>query len=266
MTVLVGIRCTDGAVIGADSAMTFGISAQHSTIAQPHPNKISIINDQIILAGTGYIGHDQRFMHEIEKLSNAKNNKLRGLPAVEVGRKLAHAALSNFTTTGSKTGQYGALVALPVDTKAGPKASANAELIEFPVVDFQPEVKTADVWYVSMGSGQGIADPLLGFARAAFWDDGAPDLQQGIFAATFVLSLACDMAPGGVARPLQMAILRKGKEGRGAWRATRLTAEELREHEESVKGAIKRLGKYRIKLAGQDHPDDALPGPPAPGH
>ena len=261
MTVLVGIRCTDGVVIGADSAMTFGISVQQPTIEQPHPNKISIINDKIILAGTGYIGHDQRFMHEVGKLSNTKNDGLRGCPVVEVGRKLAEVALRNFTSTGSKSGQYGALVALPVDGKSGTKA----ELIEFPVIDFQPEVKTSDVWYASMGAAQGIADPLLGFARTAFWNDGAPDLQEGIFTATFVLGLACDMAPYGVERPLQMAILRKGKEGRGGWRASRLTQDELAEHEESVKGAIRRLGKYRLKLAGEDQPDVAPPEPPVGG-
>ena len=257
MTVLVGIRCTNGVVIGADSAVTFGISMQQPTIEQSHPNKISIINNQIILAGTGAIGHDQRFSHEIERLSKLQKDGIRDCPVVEVGRRLAAIGINNFSSTRSDKGQYGALVALPV--------GGRAELIEFPVSDFQPEVKTPDVWYASMGAAQGIADPLLGFARAAFWNDGAPDLQEGIFTAAFVLGLACNMAPYGVAPPLQMAVLRKGKEGRGGWRACRLTPEELAEHEESAKGAIRRLGKYRQKLAGEDQPDVALPGPPPGG-
>lgn len=159
MTVVVGIRCTDGVVIGSDSAMTFGRSPQHPTIEQFHPNKIDIVGSNIIVTGTGHIGLGQRFTHEVEKVSNS--DVIKNGHVVEVGQILA---------------------------------------------------------------------------RAAFWKDGVPDLQEGIFAATFVLKLACDMAPVGVSPPLQMVVLRKGKEGRGGFRAFRLSKDDLAEHEESVTG------------------------------
>ena len=182
---------------------------------------------------------------------------LRDNHVVDMGTKLAQAALQNFASTGGfKAGQYGALVAVPVGGKS--------ELIEFSGADFQPEVKTADVWYASMGSAQSIADPLLGFVRESFWKEGAPELREGMFGATFVLKLACNMAPYGVADPIQLAILRKGKEGRGGWRASRVPKEELIEHEESVNGAIERLGEYRTQLAGKDQPPAGPPARPAP--
>lgn len=252
MTVLVGIRCTDGVVIGSDSAMTFGWSPENPTIEQFHPNKVDIVGSNIIVAATGHIGVGQRFTHEVEKVSNS--DVVKNGPAVEAGRILANAAVKNFASTDTPKGRNGALVALPIRGKA--------ELIEFQPADFQPEVKTPAVWYASMGSGQVIADPLLGFVRTAFWKEGVPDLQAGLFAATFVLKLACDMAPVGVSHPLQMAVLRKGKEGRGGFRASRLSRDELAEHEESVTGAIDRLGEYRAQLAGKDKPDAGPPGPP----
>ena len=68
MTVVVGIRCTDGVVIGTDSAMTFGPSEQQLTIEQPYRSKIDIIDSHIIVAGTGQIGLGQRLASEVEKL------------------------------------------------------------------------------------------------------------------------------------------------------------------------------------------------------
>ena len=254
MTVIVGIRCTDGVVVGSDSAMTFGAGPGLFTIEQHNPNKISIVQERIIVAGTGQSGLGQRFIHEVEKLW--KDNGMRGCPTVEVGRKLSESAISNFCSTDTPKGEFGALIALPVENAA--------ELVEFQIADFQPDVKTGDVWYASMGAGQSIADPLLGFVREAFWQNGVPNLREGVFAATFVLKLACDMAPFGVAPPLQMALLYRDPENVGQWRARRLSEPELLEHEESVDGAIQQLGEYRAKLAGEDMPVTGLPGPRAP--
>ena len=72
MTVVVGIRCTDGVVIGTDSAMTFGLSAQQLTIEQPYHSKIDVVENHIIVAGTGHIGLGQRFAYEVKKLWKRK--------------------------------------------------------------------------------------------------------------------------------------------------------------------------------------------------
>ena len=161
MTVVVGIRCTDGVVIGTDSAMTFGPSAQQMTIEQPYHSKIDVIDSRIIVAGTGQIGLGQRFAYEVEKLWRGKS--LSGKNVAEVGNLIAKNTINNFSSTNAKTGQYGALAAVPCRKKA--------ELIEFDLAGFQPEFKTDDNWYASMGSGQMVADPLLGFVRRVFWGD-----------------------------------------------------------------------------------------------
>jgi len=47
----------------------------------------------------------------------------------------------------------------------------------------QPECKTTDCWYASMGSGQSLADPYLALMRRSVWQDGQPNIEEATFAA-----------------------------------------------------------------------------------
>ena len=53
-------------------------------------------------------------------------------------------------------------------------AEDNAQLCEFAVSDLQPELKTAKLWYCSMGSTQPITDSFLALMRDILWKDGPP--------------------------------------------------------------------------------------------
>ena len=170
MTVVVGILCNDNnVVIGSDSAMTFGMQEDQFTIQQYQSKKLFVIEESIIVAGAGQVGHKQRFVELATRLW--KENAFQNKSVIDTGKILSREAIEDFTYTHTKQGSYGALLAIPVDNKA--------ELIEFDLTDFQPEVKDRTNWYVSMGSGQSIADPLLGFIRKMFWDEGPPNLQGG---------------------------------------------------------------------------------------
>ena len=247
MTLVVGIRCNDGIVIGTDSAMTFGPTPEHPTIEQPLRRKIDVIQDSVIVAGTGFLGLGQRFVDIVRKGWNGKieglNEKLFDKEGIDVGRVLSQITTNDFKQTGVQVQQvsYGALLAAPCKKKP--------ELIEFRIKDFQPEVKDKDNWYVSMGSGQFVADPLLGFVRKTFWGDDPPNLQDGIFAATMVLKLGCEMTPMGVSAPIQMAVLDKNKKG---FNARHITDEERTEHEASVDSAIEYFREYKYQLSGTD--------------
>ncbi len=237
MTLIVGIRCTDGVVIGTDSAVTF-TAGQHLTIEQPSRQKIEVIDGHVIVAGTGAIGLGQRFADCVKKFW--ENKSFQNKSGVDVGRMLSNSALQDFSQTGINTPNYGVLMAVA--------CLGSAELIEFAPGNFQPEVKTRDSWYVSMGSGQLVADPLLGFMRRVFWGDEPPNRQEAVFAATMVLELGCGMAPTGVSKPIQIALL--GPDKKGQFFSRRLNQEELLEHEGNVKGAIEHFGKYRDVLRG----------------
>lgn len=73
MTAIVGIICKKGVVVGADSSATFN-AGQINTMEQK-TKKIQIIDNKIIIAGTGSIGLGQRFFHEVEIQEHTNNIK-----------------------------------------------------------------------------------------------------------------------------------------------------------------------------------------------
>lgn len=250
MTLIVGIRCTDCVVVGSESAITFGPSDRLPTIVQPFRQKIEIVDDRLIVAGTGKLGLGQRFVDVASKcwreIDPAQTNVL------DFGRIVAMNGRNDLAQTGATLGEYGALVAVPVGSRA--------ELIEFAVEDLQPELKTDDNWYVSMGSGQIVADPLLGFFRKVFWGDDPPQRQDGVFSMTMVLTLACEMAPIGVAKPLQIAILSVDSAGEPI--TQRLTEGELLEHEGNVNEALDHFRRYSGALLDVSGAARPPPQPP----
>jgi hypothetical protein len=71
MTLIVGVHCRDGIVIGSDGATTCGALGQN-TVRQP-VRKLEIINNKIVLGVSGPVGLGQRFRHEIENADNQGN-------------------------------------------------------------------------------------------------------------------------------------------------------------------------------------------------
>lgn len=245
MTVLIGVLCQDGVVIGADGAATFGVG-NFRTVEQKTA-KIEIIADKVIVAGTGEIGLGQRFVNIVEQ--GWHNNIFSNQP-VHACAGVCQATVGNFQQTGLHLPNigYGALVAFP--------HGETPNLCEFAVGNFQPELKTDRLWYVSMGSGQAIADPFLALMRSVFWKDQPPTRQDGIFAVTWALLHAIDCNPGGIGEPLQIAVLARES---GQLKARLLTEEELKEHRENVEGVSAYLSDYTKQLSGQA---EGVPSPP----
>jgi hypothetical protein len=245
MTAIVGIRCADGVVIGADSSATFGDGHALRTIEQQTGHKLEIIGGKLIVAGTGYVGHQQRFCEVARKLWNEK--KLSGVSAIEGAKLIAQAGVNDFSQTipgpHLATGiQYAALVAYP--------AGGQPCLCELPGrLGFQPEVKQPDdLWFASAGSGQPITDPFLAMLREVFWHDGPPNVQGGIFTAYWALKHACDLNPGGIKEPIDIAVLEFKK---GQLEARKLAQEELDEHSNVVDDAKLHLRSFRDLLDGK---------------
>lgn len=252
MTSIVGVRCRDGVVIGADSSSTFTHTAQLRTIEQPTADKIHIYGGRVIVAGTGEVGLGQRFGAVVEKAVNELGSKFP--TAIECGKGLAKAGLEDFKSTGVQGG-YGALVAFAC--KDAP------HLCEFPIANFQPELKTDDIWYVSLGGAQLITDPFLGFLRQVFWEDGPPALQDGIFSVVWTLEQAINLNTGGVKDPIRIAILERNPSQTTGhpWIARSLSEEEIEVHSQNVDAARKHLREFRKKHAAEAAAD--LPAPPA---
>ncbi len=172
MTVIVGILCSDGVVIGSDSAMAAGRALTGYTIERQDGDvlKIEIIADDTITAVTGAMGLAQRFNEQVEatirelrrpfqppqqflpgfgflgsKLQQILVGKVNEgripydeITPVEIGRIIAEVAIDDFKRTqsthqGSQGWGVGALFAFVSKDKP--------QLIDFDPIQFHPELK-----------------------------------------------------------------------------------------------------------------------------
>lgn len=248
MTAIVGVLCRDGLVIGTDSSTTFGSGMGDRTIEQPS-EKLRIISDVIIVAGTGQVGLGQRFGRVVE-IAYAEKVFVGGKHHIAVGTELCKRALADFGSTNVQRGSYGALIGFPVGGKAC--------LCEFSPADFQPEFKTEAIWYCSMGSGQPITDRFLALMREIFWRGGLPTVQDATFAATWALDHAVQVNPGGINGPVRISVMEKSA---GKFRTRLLEDDDLQEHRQNIEQAKERLRAFSSsqRADAPDTPDVPRP-------
>ena len=246
MTAVVGILCSDGVVLGTDSSMTL-VSGRLKTIEQP-TEKLAIVRDRIIIAGTGNIGHGQRFKNIVENAWEnggfaAKREESEQKP-VDICRNISRDTVADFTQTASQRDCYGALMAIPVGRKP--------ILCEFSIDGFQPTLYTPEMWFCSMGSTQMITDPFLALMREIFWPTAQPTMGQAVLAVTWTLDHAIAVNPGGVNGPVQIAVLERHRSG--DFRARLILEDELAEHRAWIDGAKGSLSEMLHAKSGPDVP------------
>jgi len=248
MTAIVGILCRDGLVIGTDSSTTFSSAVGSPTIEQPC-EKLNLISNCIIVAGTGQVGLGQRFCRVVEEAYEAKIF-MGPKHHTSVGNEISKRAQADFGYTSANKGLYGALVGFAIGDKPC--------LCEFAVSDFQPEFKTETIWYGSMGSGQPITDPFLALMREVFWEQGPPTVQDATFAATWALDHAIQVNPGGINGPARIAVMEKTS---GKYRTKILDNAELEEHRQNIEQAKERLRAFPASQSANAPDTPEIPRP-----
>ena len=206
-----------------------------STIEQP-TEKLAVIDSRAIIAGTGSIGHGQRFRHVVETaLKNrefvAERNGERQ-HSVDICRNISRATVTDFQQTCTKLNAYSALLAVPVGREP--------VLCQFDD-GFQPTLFTEQMWFCSMGSTQPITDPFLALMREIFWPTDQPTVQEATLAVTWTLDHAISVNPGGVNGPARIAVLEPN--------GSRLLADaDLNEHRSWIEDARRQLSE-RLRAA-----------------
>jgi 20S proteasome alpha/beta subunit len=262
VTLIVGIKCSDGIVLGADGAATLGTMGQN-TIRQ-NVRKLTILSHKIIVGVSGPVGLGQRINGRMGDLYS--EGKLTGTKPVDGMRIIREAIwpdiygeLQAASTAKNLIGPVATLsalchtvIALPLDKKFA--------LFQF---DQQgaPEEATADLPFISIGSGQSTADPFLAFIRKIFWPDSLPNLETGIFSALWTLSHAIEINPGGVAEPIQIMVLERDSKD---FKARELAEVDLQEHYEAINGAESALRDFRTLSRGSASPSVASVPPEPP--
>ena len=260
MTVNVGVLCDDGVVIGSDSAATL-VAGRLPTIEHEKVLKIEVHGGNVITATTGSVGLAQRFNRRIKGVVN-KGDIVKGNDPVEIGTALAELAIGDFRRTPSVTQNHpelgwglGALIALPINQKP--------ELFEFDPVQFSPERKgdpdtergDRSPRYVSMGSGQNIADPFLGLVYHVFWKDGGARVADAKLAVAWALHHTIRVNTGGVGGPLQMATLEKDGNN---WKAEHVDEGEVMEQVQDLEDYLR---TYEPAMRAKAEAADTPPAP-----
>ncbi len=180
MTLIVGVKCSDGIVMGADGAATSGTMGTQ-TIRQQVRKKLKIVADSIVVGTSGPVGLGQRFADEVEthwktgllfrdeinqayRTSAGLMTFLRGHfwkhidLEIQIARAASQVLPLNLTMVDALATT---LIAIPVPNVGAPSLS------HFDPQAF-PEEASDDLPFFAVGSGQLIADPFLAFMRRLF--------------------------------------------------------------------------------------------------
>ena len=241
MTLIIGVRCGDGVVIGSDSVTTYSSTDGQRTIEQEIDTKIRIIKNSALYASAGAVGPSQDIFsaldsawkantkkskyhvvkkHIADTISNQIKNYARRIEATLV---VPNRNSSNFVTTVD----FASLVALPI--------SNEHHLFCFNEHG-NPEECVTELPIVTIGSGQVQADPFLAFVKRVAWKDGQPEsVKQGIVGVLWTLQyvIARNSALGVGGQP-SIGILEKAGE---QWEASILKGERLSMYVDAIENA-----------------------------
>jgi predicted proteasome-type protease len=235
MTLLVGIKCDDGVIIGADSAATFGDALGGKTIIQT-TSKVEIIGDRVVLAVSGPVGLGQAFHREIDEYISKKIDRRATWKTIADARVWLQ---DNMWEHAKPLWENATVIARGVGGAAFNTANS-ASLMAFAIDDephlvqfnhqCAPEEATAHLPFVTLGSGQANADPFLGFISSVLWPkhDVLPSFDLAMFATVWTLQQTIKHSPGGVGGPIEIVTLKK-EDGKN-WRAKKYVESDLQEH------------------------------------
>jgi hypothetical protein len=259
VTLIVGIKCSNGIVLGADGAATLSVLGQNTATAKQPVKKLSILKTGAVLGVSGSVGMSQRIGGVISTI-RAGTDLASTVKMIRESLwnqlfkfefEVAQITKNTVPALAQQCLSFG-LIALPIGSAL--------ELLQFDPSG-AVECATKHLPFVSIGSGQATADPFLAFIRRIFWKS-EPTTAEGIFAAWWTLHHSITISPGGIAEPKQIAVLEV--QNNKFLPARELTTVELHETEVAVEEAEQHLKKFdRSKNIGPPPASQSIPEPPS---
>ena len=232
MNLLVGVLCEEGVVVGAA-----GPGPAHSKLSHPDQEvaaKTLVTYTDLILAGVGRVGLGQRFADVVGAIRS--DSRFQEWTALGITKTICAEVVDDFASTRCERGQFGAMLAFA--------ACDGLQLCEFSANDLQPELKTPDHWFATLGAGKAIADPFLAFLQRTLFDGAPSTLDDGLLAVAWALDHAIGLGSGAGSRDEQIAVL--AEEGPDLPCTARLIGEsEIAECLAEVRAAEKHLASFR---------------------
>lgn len=248
MTLIIGVRCTDGVVIAADSAVTMGSVVGGTTAELTVGRKLSILHDSMIVGFSGFTGLAYRLTETLReqhpsfktKPAHKALEKIREhlLPTVESELKMARVvAETTRSQEALQTAIFSILIGIPLN--------GAPQLISLDQ-NCSPDLVGQDVVFATVGSGQRVADPFMGFVREVLWPArGCPGLREGTLGALWAMRHAIRTNTGGVGGTTQVMILRKDGND---FRASELDSAVASEHDEAINDLEKHIKGWREQM------------------
>ena len=248
MTLVIGVRCGDGIVIGADSIATYATPKGEYTVEQKMDSKVHKVDDNMLYAFAGDIGLGQDVMHSVSKSWERNKSKSKE----NIRKSLSKAVLEPINEYAKRSGDVRTL--LPSEPVHDPSiisivafiAKDQPTLIRYSL-EGHPEEYTNRLSFVAIGSGQEDADPFLAFVKRVAWDDRQPrTVKQGIVGVLWALQYVSDSSSSiGVGGPFSIGVLEKEKD---EWKASVLEEERLGLYKGAIDSAERSLEEELNKL------------------
>lgn len=234
MTLIVGIICSDGIVMGSDTAVTLAVLGQKT--AQQPSKKLNILHGCIIVGVSGPLSLAQPIQGVIGEMYHG--NSFTGKKPHEAQLLLRKHLWENciaqeFSIAAESQKVLGNLAQITTFSHTLIAMPISKQLCLFHSDETgATEAATSSLPFFAIGSGEQVADPFLAFVRRIFWPDHEPNLAEGIFAIWWTLDYAIKSAPSlGIADPKHIAVLETVA---GKPTARELSDSDLKEHIEAV--------------------------------
>ncbi|MBY0462659.1 MAG: hypothetical protein K2Q34_05725 [Alphaproteobacteria bacterium] len=250
MTVVIGIYCSDGIVIAADSALTI-----NGMVEQTYSEKITCVNNDLVIGFAGDLGFSQRYKSCI--LAAFLDSQSKAKTPEEIVKTLCTAGLNEYLSTH----QANLPIEVPTSFVVGFVHNEVHCLILLPEKNFQPVMINQDMPFCSIGSGHYLTNPFLCFIKNVFWKrNTVPEVSVGIFSALMALNLAIQVNPGGINGPVHVAVIRKDNENK--YYCRKLHEDELSSHQANCDEALRYFAQYSHVFDKDVNSSHLIPQPP----
>jgi 20S proteasome alpha/beta subunit len=259
VTLLVGVLCSNGAVIAADRQATHGAMGQQ-TVGQS-VTKIRVVNGEALYAWSGHNGLGQQLGAIVESKQPEFKNQRYDAHIAKLQDALRPLVNSALNTAGLAARVVGNSAAMGDSLCGGLLAAGFKDGLR--LVEITPQVAveymTKDLPFISMGSGKPSADPFLGFLRNVFWPSDLPTIQEGALAAYWTIRHAIDMKVFGVGFDVDVFTVQLAAK---TFTARKLDDAELAEHLDFIKEAEQALRGVRESMIRPPAPEAPVETPP----
>jgi 20S proteasome alpha/beta subunit len=207
MTIVICIKCTDGAVIAADSMLTLGEMQQAG-------QKIHLLNNSKIFAFAGDLSLAERFRaFAANQSTGTYHHKLQY--ATDIAKLLAE----SFTNTGINP-QTANLCTVLVHEYSG-----SLEVCEF-ICGVNPRYLDSDHFTSVIGTGKAAALPFLNFLLETFTCNRQPNIADAKLFATWAVDYAIARLAGSVGGDIDLATVERSENGSWDFRELQKTEKD----------------------------------------